>query len=177
MTVVRDRVVCCNPPTSALQQPALVTQIYLLLHRQAFLTLSSPAFCTVLPHLSPFLGYLLLPGGRSGDGDATNGGGRSRVSRNEESGRGVHSDDDGDNDNSKTDPDSSRRGVLSPVSNEQHYQDVNFSARNDTVDAHVTREAYPDSMPLNKPFRLLPVHVPKALCTTPICFCTASPAG
>lgn len=124
MTAVRDRVVCCNPPTAALQQPVLIVHIHLLLYRQASLTLSSAAFCTILPHLSPFLGYLLFPGGRSGDGDATNGGGRSRGSRNEESGRGVHSDDDGDNDNSKTDPDSSRRGVLSPVSNEQPYQDV-----------------------------------------------------
>lgn len=53
---------------------------------------------------------------RSGDGDATNGVSRSRGARHEESERGGGSEDDGDNEESKVDSDSARRGPLSSVS-------------------------------------------------------------
>ena len=57
---------------------------------------------------------------RSGDGgDATNGGGRGRGGiRHDEADRGAVSEEDGDNEESKVDSDSARRGPLSSVSRE-----------------------------------------------------------
>lgn len=56
---------------------------------------------------------------RSVDGDATNGGGRGRGIRHEEAERGAVSEEDGDNDESKVDSDSARRGPLSSVRGNQ----------------------------------------------------------
>lgn len=53
---------------------------------------------------------------RSDSSDAINGGGRSRGAKHDESERGAASEDDGDNEESKVDPDSARRGPLSSVS-------------------------------------------------------------